>query len=613
MCVIIASIATIAYGAKRIVAEQSTYGNPAAPQCVPQTLNRSAVLSGTPLSVSPLPDSLDSSPKTQISMLGAAASQISDLSVNGSHTGNHSGHLLSYSQGDGASFVPSKPFSTGETVTVRGKVSVAGKSIPFAFHFTISLPDSIKRVRPGSDTPAHPDGSASEYQSFHSRAELNPPTVDVTASAPQTAPGDIFTAPYSGPGQSGPMIFDNSGNLVWFDPLPADTEATNLQVQEYEGKPVLTWWQGYIPPNGFGEGEEIVANSAYQQIAHIKAGNGYEADLHDFHIYPANDTAVLTVFNPIHCNLSSLGGSRDAAVTDGVFQEIDLKTRLVRREWHSLDHVAMNESHSSPLRSDAQWPFDYFHINSIDVSTGGSTLISARNTWTLYQLNSRTGQVTTKAGSKHGSVKMESGTSTAYQHDATVLPNGDISIFDNGGVPNVHPQSRGIVIQINPSADTDTLVASYEHPRALSAGSQGNIQELPDGDVFIGWGAEPYVTEFNSSGQMLFDAHMPAKDEAYRSYRFTWSGTPSTPPAIVASQQSSSGPVTAYVSWNGATGVASWRLLAGPSPSQLTPVISAPRTGFETQLSTPGPEAYVVAQALNEAGEVMSTSPTVKG
>ena len=73
-------------------------------------------------------------------------------------------------------------------------------------------------------------------QHFHSRPDLQPPALAVTARSPQTTPGDIFTAPYSGPGQSGPMIFDEAGNLVWFDPLPAGTEATNLQVQQLDGQ-----------------------------------------------------------------------------------------------------------------------------------------------------------------------------------------------------------------------------------------------------------------------------------------------------------------------------------------------------------------------------------------
>jgi hypothetical protein len=609
--VVLPSIAALAYATKRIAAEQAAYGGTSAPQCVPATLNRSAVLPGTQLSVSPLPDSLDSSPYTQISLLGVPAPHLHDLSVSGSLSGKHTGHLEPYSQGDGASFVPTTPFEPGETVTVAGKFTAGSSEQPFTFHFTVSHPDHITREDPSSQTPARPEGSSSDYQTFHSRPELNPPAVDVTAANPGMSPGDIFTAPYTGPGQHGPMIFESSGNLVWFDPLPPDTEATNLQVQEYEGKPVLTWWQGYIPPNGFGEGEEVIANTSYQQIAHVKAGNGYEADLHDFHIDPKNNTAVLTVFNPVYCNLSSLGGSPDAAVTDGVFQEIDLKTGLVRREWHSLDHVAMGESHSSPLQSTTEYPFDYFHINTVDPHEDGTTLISARNTWTLYELDSKTGQIVLRAGSKQGSVKMQNGTQTAYQHDATELPDGDISVFDNGGVPNVHPQTRGIIIQINPKSDTDTLISEFEHPTPLHSGSQGDMQPLPNGNFFFGWGAEPYFSEFTAAGELLFDAHMAPKDESYRSYRFQWTGTPTEVPAIAVSQSTTTTPVTVYASWNGATNVAGWRLMGGPSPDSLSVLTTAPRTGFETAIAVPLPTAYVLVQALNEAGEVLSTSRTI--
>jgi hypothetical protein len=611
LLVVLVCVATIAYGAKRIVAEQAAYRGPAAPQCAPSTLNRSSVLPGTSLSVSPLPDSLDSSPHTQISLLGVPPSQLSQIEVNGSLSGKHSGHLIAYSQGDGASFVPSKKFLAGEYVTVTGKIKQAARTSRFVFHFTVSHPDLFPRPKITSNNPAPPSAS-SEVQSFHSQSQLRPPVVHVTSDTPQSTPGYIFTAPYSGPGQDGPMVFDNSGNLVWFDPLPGGVEATNLQVQTYEGQPVLTWWQGYIPPNGFGEGEEMIYNSSYQQVTRVDAGNGYEADLHDFHL-SSNGAALLTVFNPIRCDLTYAGGPRDAAVNDGVFQEIDLKTRMVRREWHSLDHVPLSESHSSPLSSSTTWPFDYFHINSVQQNSAGSTLLSARNTWTLYEINTQTGQTLIKAGSKHGSIKMEKGTATAYQHDAVELPNGTISIFDNGGVPNVHPQSRGIIIALNQQKATDTLLASYEHPRPLSSGSQGNFQILPDGNMFIGWGSEPYVSEFSTTGGLLFDAHLASKEESYRSYRFAWTGTPSYPPSIAASSASSSAPVTVYASWNGATGVASWRLLAGASPSTLSTVASAARSGFETTVSTPGPAAYVAVQALNEAGAVMSTSQTVAG
>ena len=167
-------------------------------------------------------------------------------------------------------------------------------------------------------------------QHYHSAPGLNAPSILVDAGAGSSAAGDIFSAPYSGPGGDGPMITEPDGQLVWFDPLPKGTYSTNLQVQSFEGQQALTWWQGYIPPQGFGEGEEVVANSSYKQIVHVHAGNGLKADLHDFHLRRATPR-LMTAFNPIHCNLTAIRGPQDAAVNDSLFQEIDLRTGLVRR------------------------------------------------------------------------------------------------------------------------------------------------------------------------------------------------------------------------------------------------------------------------------------------
>jgi len=590
--------------------ERAAYRAPAAARCVPATLNRSARLPGTSLTVSPLPGAYDASAHTQISLLGAPEAALSAVSVHGSQTGSHSGRLEGYSQGDGASFVPARSFRPGETVAVRGRVKAGSRTQRFRFQFVVAAQNPIRFTLSVHRALAR---DYSEMQHFASQPALQPPAMEVTARSPETAPGYLFAAPYGGPGPTGPMIFDEAGQLVWFLPLPAGIEATNLQVQRYAGQPVLTWWQGRIAPPGFGEGEEMIANNSYQLIGRIRAGNGYEADLHDFHLAP-QDTALLTVFDPIHCNLSAIGGPRAGAVTDSIYQEIDAKTGLVRREWHSLDHVPLSDSYSSPVRSSTQWPFDFFHINSIDQLADGMTLISARNTWTLYELNTSTGQVLTRIGGKHSNVRLGRGAATAFQHDAEVQPDGDITIFDNGGVPKVHTQSRGVVVSVNTKARTDTLVSQYEHPTTLLAGSQGNIQSLPNGDVLIGWGPRPYVSEFSATGQLLFDAHMHGSYESYRTYRFPWTGTPASAPTVTALASGPSGaPVTVHASWNGDTRTASWRVLAGPSPQQLVPVASSARTGFETAIPMPGAEPYVAVQALDVSGAVLASSPAIKG
>jgi Arylsulfotransferase (ASST) len=607
LVVVLASATTLALAARRISAEQAAYTAPSVGRCTPHSLNRSAVLPGTQLAVSPLPDSYDASERTQISLLGAPASAIGSVRVSGSLSGSHSGRLLAYSQGDGASFVPSKAFVAGETVTVRGTVARGAAKRPFAFRFVIAHQNPIHYKVSASYKKSYYD----QKQHFHTLPQLEPPAVVVTEDSPEATPGDVFAAPYNGPGPTGPMIFEADGNLVWFDQLPPGLEATNLQVEQLGGQPVLSWWQGHIPPQGFGQGEEIVDNGSYRQIARVRAGNGYMADLHIFHLTPQG-TALLSVFDPIQCNLSSIGGPSGGAVTDAIFQEIDLKTGLVRREWHSLDHVALADSYSSPTGSSRAWPFDYFHINSVDQQADGTTLMSARNTSAMYELDTTTGQIVTSIGGKHSSVHLSAGAATAYQHDASVLANGTISVFDNGGVPKVHSQSRALVLDVNAHTDTDRVVAEYEHASPpLLAGSQGNVQTLEDDNVFIGWGAEPYFSEYTASGQLLYDAHMHGSYQSYRGYRFAWTGSPGEPPAIAVAKNGSR--LTVYASWNGDTRTASWRVLAGPSAAQLTPVASAARDGFETRIAAPVAEAYVAVQALDSSGAVLGTSRTIAG
>ena len=558
------------------------------------------------MTVSPLSGSRDASPQTQISFLGVPAGELSAISVVGSRTGAHAGNLEPYSQGDGASFVPNTGFAQGELVTVRARVGSGSRTQLILDRFAISTQDSI------STTPEaiHP-GSPAEVQSFHSRPDLQPPVVTVSASSPAVAGGEEFVAPYGGPGEAGPMILEPGGGLLWFKALPRYTSATNFRVQEYEGKPVLTWWQGDISVHGFGRGEDVIADSTYTDIAHVKAGNGDEADLHDFQLTPRG-TALVTAYDPILCNLSSVGGPAYGAVTDGVFQEIDIKTGLVMYEWTSIDHVGLGESYAHAATSSTGYPFDFFHINSLNLDADGSFLISARNTWTVYDLNGASGQIIWRLGGKKSNFKAGPGTRTAWQHDPRELPDGLISLFDNGSSPTVHPQSRGIVLSLNGQTGTATLVAEFVHTPALVVESQGNVQALGNGDWFLGWGQEPDFSEFSPTGALLFDAHFPVHEQSYRSFRFAWTGTPAHPPAF-AFQAGAPGGGTVYASWNGASLLSSWRVLAGSAPGSMKVVAQEVRTGFETaiQLPTATTGPYLEVEAFDSGGHLLGTSGAV--
>jgi hypothetical protein len=576
---------------------------------VPATLNPSAALAGGAVTVSPAPDTLDASFLTQISFLGVPSTDIVDVAVVGSRSGRHSGHLLAYSQGDGASFLPSKPFTQGEVVTVHAILRRGAGTIPFAWRFTVTELDTASRSLE-TPPPPPPPPSPSEFQHFVSRSDLHPPAVAVTTNTGSQAPGDMFLAPYAGPGQYGPMILDNAGALIWFKAIPAGARAADLRVQEYEGRPVLTWWQDPLVADHRGGAGVVIADSSYKDISIVRAGNGYQPDLHAFDIKPQG-TALFTVYAAVRCNLSAHGGPANGAVADTLVQELDLKTGLVRFEWHSLDHVALADSHMPVGHGGTPGsPWDYFHINAVS-EPGGHLLVDSRNTWAAYDVDARSGQVLWTLGGKHSSFAMGPRASPAWQHDAREQPDGTISFFDNGGTPKVHSQSRATVLALDLSHMTATLVSSFNHSTPLLAASQGDFQSLAGGNWFVGWGQEPYFSEFAPEGRLLFDAHLPAAYQSYTVLEFPWSGAPTQPPQLAVRARSHGG-LLAYASWNGSTTVAQWRLLGGSSPHALAPLVALPRSGFETTIPISTRPRYLAVQALGAQGQALGASVTIR-
>jgi hypothetical protein len=577
----------------------------ASPSCLPATLEHSAALAGTRLDVSPAPGTDTANPHTQISFLGTPVTDVQDVSVEGSRSGYHHGHMYGYFQGDGGSFLPVKPFDAGERVVVSAAIGPTGGQHRISFSFRVATPYPTAGIPAFPNPPAPP----SYYQSFTSAPGLHPPILTVTAPDHDPAAGNLMMTVGPGPGQYGPLIYNPQGRLLWFEDLPKGVSAENLSVQRYGGQEALTWWQGAVFALGFGAGRDIVMDRNYQTVATIGGGNGYQADLHDFQIAP-RQVAYLTVYNLMRCDLAPVGGKRNGVIIDTAVQAIDMKTGLVRWEWHSLDHVGVGESHAPVPTSAAPW--DWFHLNSIDPEPDGNVLISGRTTWASYQVQGGTGAVLWRLGGTHSSFAMGPGTETAWQHDARMQPDGTITLFDDGSTPRVHYQSRGVRVAIDTKRRTARLVRSYPHPGGpLLADSQGNAQTTHTGNVVIGWGAIPSVSELAPNGGLLLDAHLPPGTSSYRAFRFPWTGHPLSPPAVSARVLATGDSTAVFASWNGATDVASWRVLAGPDGDSLTPQATMPDSGFESSITFPDAFAYVAVQALGPHGQLLATSPTV--
>jgi hypothetical protein len=441
--------------------------------------------------------------------------------------------------------------------------------------------------------------TARTVRSFVSRPDLQPPRVDVLTRTDDVAPGYLFLAPSSGPGQRGVLVLDDGGDVVWFHPTEPRT-AMNFRAALFKGQPVLTWWEGKSE-HGLAVGECVIVDQSYREIARFGAGNGRPVDLHEL-LITSSDTALVASYEVETVDLCGFGGKRRHPVIGRIVQELRIPSSRVLFEWHSLDHVAPAESHQ------AVGPrFDYFHLNAIDVDADGNLLVSARNTSAVYKIDRRTGRVIWRLGGKKSDFAMGRGTFFAWQHDARSHEGGRlITIFDNGAAPRVEPQSRAIALSIDTRSMRATLEQARTHSPVLQARKTGSAQLLPNGDTLVGWGSEPYFTEYAASGDVVFDARLPHGGQSYRALRFPWIGRPSRPPTVV-----SAGGVL-HASWNGATDVAAWRLLAGTQPDRLDDAGTVQRQGFETALTPPAGARHAAVVALDGGGRPRGTSPTVE-
>jgi hypothetical protein len=205
---------------------------------------------------------------------------------------------------------------------------------------------------------------------------------------------------------------------------------------------------------------------------------------------------------------------------------------------------------------------------------------------------------------------MGPGTQTAWQHYAQPLGDHSYSVFDNAGPPTPQAHSRGEVVRIDPAADTASLVATIKIPRPIYAETQGDLQLLPDGNWWIGWGNVNQSSEVSAAGRQLFEAQTPNGSESYRSLRFPWRGAPSTLPSV-AVVAASARALRVYVSWNGATAVARWRLEVGGSPATLRTLRTVAASGFQTVLLAPATARFVALAAVDGAGRVLAVSRAV--
>lgn len=490
-----------------------------------------------------------------------------------------------------------------------------------------------------ADAETDSDATPIPHQAFVSRPDLKPPEFDSTRGpAWQDEYADskdyIFLTPDfdTETPSSAAMIIDVTGELVWMDPSklhPSDNGHFDLRPQQYQGETVLTYFKGPAAV-GWGYGDIYLMNDTYHVFTTVTSGGSlppHETDFHDM-VITDHDTMLVLAYVKRPVDLSELGGPANGWVHDGVIQEIDIDTAEVLFEWSALDHVpltdavldfdekaAADQDDDKPALGTHENPFDYFHINSATLDDDGSILASARHTNAVYRIDRDTGELDWILGGVSSDFDLPDEAIFAWQHTAARDTDGTLTIFDNHARNADDDQSsRGLRLDLDEQAMTATMVTEYLPPDDRPAGSMANTQPLKNGNMFIGWGQQPYFSEYTRDGELIYDVcHGDACHEgtgggggSYRAYKGAWSGHPTTDPDVVV-QQNDEGVEYVYVSWNGATEVAQWRLIAGPTEAEASEVTVVDKTGFETAIELADPAEYVAVEALDVNGDVLGT------
>lgn len=450
------------------------------------------------------------------------------------------------------------------------------------------------------------------YRSLHTRRDLGPvPVLHIAKSTDKVQDGYLCITPQTqDSGPHGPTLFDTQGRLVWFHPV-STTNAANFHVAKYKGNDVLAWYEGSVVKPGYGRGACVLYDEHYAQVARIEAGGGYPLDLHELTVTP-QDTALIGSYVPTSFDLTAYGGVSGGVVLNCVLQEIDIATGDTLFTWRALDHIKLEESLMKPPKDGAS-PFDYFHLNAIDVDRDGNLLISARNTSALYKINRTTGDIMWRLGGASNrtqaqpAIKLQPASESFwFQHDVRRNADGSLSIFDDGGSPYHHP-GRGLVFNLDETAGTATVREAFGAGMKVHVDYQGSTRLLANGNWLVGWGSVGRLTEFTPDGQVALDASFAGN--SYRALPAAWHGRPSDLPAIAV--QRSGGGTTAWASWNGATDVARWRLLGGADANSLAELGTFNWRDFETEMTSNSSAAMFAVEALDSTGQVLGRSAPV--
>ena len=302
--------------------------------------------------------------------------------------------------------------------------------------------------------------------------------------------------------------------------------------------------------NDYGNPENekyFFLDSSCVVIDSVKTGNGYNMDGHDI-LLMENGHYLLMSYDPQPVDMSQIvpGGNPNATVVGLIIQEVDLN-ETVYFQWRSWDHFEITDA-TDDINLLGSY-IDYVHGNAFEFDQDGNILLSSRHLDEITKINYQTGDVIYRFGllsENNQFVIINDPYGFSHQHDVRVLPNGNITIYDNG---NLHPNpfSQAIEYSIDESTMTATRVWFYRHSPEIYASATGSYRRAVDGKSLIGWGATwPLAaTEVMPDQTKTFEVYLPNMVVSYRVIKDAWNTNLFTAPPQIhfGNYEGSTGPI----------------------------------------------------------------------
>jgi hypothetical protein len=298
------------------------------------------------------------------------------------------------------------------------------------------------------------------------------------------------------------VVFDNHGTPVWW----FRDAGTPIDAKLLPGNVIA-----YATFNGPDPSYQLRRLDG-TLVQRVQAPDG-QIDDHELQ-QTADGNRYYLVYQPQqHVDLSALGGPADATVLEGRIEEISPKGKLLWT-WSTAGHVDVGEVASwrstitaAPLIDPAGEPaYDVYHANSISIS-GNLLLVSLRYANAVYAIDRGTGYVVWKLGGTPTAQSLQvaadplAASPFSGQHDARLLPDGTITVFDDESFTGRAP--RAVQYRIDGVTRTATLLRSLSDPEITASSCCGSARLTADGDWLVSWGGDPTFGEYAADGRPL--------------------------------------------------------------------------------------------------------------